>query len=252
MNECTHALAQHTRVCSHTYAYTYTYVHTYIHAYMQNVEQVMVRVLKSTTDKFVAGESATITSDGTATSMYRINMGTDQSLGRILGPAGNSSVMFPASLASELSLSSGANVDVVIHVSQHAPTIGGVVPVTPLVGVTLSRADASGVLAVQGLSQGINITLPVNVSSVPAYRGDLVFSGNYVCMYWNGSVYSTLGCRAADDQVAGQVKCTCNHLTTIVAAVSSHIHVYVHTPATYTHAYAAVSCHMHVYVHTSN
>jgi hypothetical protein len=186
----------------------------------------MVRVLKSVTSMFVAGESATIKSDGTATSMYRMGMGTDQSLARILGPAGNSSVVFPASLASELSLSSSTNVDVVIHVSQHAPTIAGVVPVTPLVGVTLSRADSSYVLNVSGLSQGINITLPVT-ASVPAYRDGLAFSGKYVCMYWNGSAYSTHGCHAADDQVAGQVKCTCNHLTAFVAQVMCTVCMHV-------------------------
>jgi hypothetical protein len=210
--------------------------HTYTHTHTnQNLGQVMTKVLKSTTRTFVAGESSSLKTGGTTASMYRVHLAT--SAIALTTPAATtttttqavpaSSAVFPANLAAQLSLSSAVNVDVVIHASVQAPIIAGVVPVTPLVGLTLSRADSTGTLNVSGLSQGINITLPVTATSVPAYRDGLVFSGKYECMYWNGEVYSTQGCRAADDQVPGLVKCTCTHLTEFIAQVI-HLCVFVY------------------------
>ncbi len=97
-----------------------------------------------------------------------------------------------------------------------APSIGDVVPKTPLVSLTLSRSTANEALAVSGLAQGISITLPITDQSLAPPAGQ-VFAGYYSCVFWDGTAYSSAGCTSSRTAAAGTAQCTCNHLTAFAA-----------------------------------
>jgi hypothetical protein len=180
---------------------------------IQDMEEVVFHVLKSVTKPFRAGESYSISTTGTMASMHRVQLGAEVTSLGIRDSTYNMSVAFPSSLAASLSLPRASNVDVAIHVFQQAPIIADMVPMTPLVGVTLSRSDSAEVLNVSGLPDGINVTLPLTV------RASDHQNLGYECMYWNGMGYSTEGCVATGVKTATSVQCRCNHLTTFVARV---------------------------------
>jgi hypothetical protein len=178
------------------------------------MENVGFQVLKSISQPFRVGESHSMSTPGImAASMHRVLLGANAMSLSTHSTTHNASVVFPSSLASSLLLPSASNVDVAIHVFQHAPIIAGTVPVTPLVSVQMALSASGAALNVSNLPDGIYITLPLTAK---------IFNHQaleYECMYWNGTGYGTHGCVATGLKTATSVQCACNHLTTFVARV---------------------------------
>jgi len=101
----------------------------------------------------------------------------------------------------------------------HAPAVSGIQPISPMVGLSLSLDGAD--VAVQGLTNRIQVTLPIVYQkrcgtplSANSYRGVL-------CMYYANSTYHRDGCtttRHSNDPSI--VTCACNHLTNFVVIES--------------------------------
>jgi hypothetical protein len=256
-NTLTHICSRYSSKCFFTYTHTnekrHTVTHIHLHTHtntqlphLQDVEQVVLKVLKSITQQFRPGESYAINTHTSTTSMHRVRLTTQETSLHTSDSdseqSRNATVVFPATLAASLSLPSTSSVDAVIHVSQNAPIVEGVVPGTPLVGVTISQSGSASALNVSRLSATINITLPLS-ASVANYR-DM----EYECMYWNGSVYSTYGCYATGVTTATSVQCACNHLTTFVARVSICVCMCVSYHLTTFVARVSIYVCMYVYV----
>jgi hypothetical protein len=196
------------------------------------MERAFLDVMNHMTEPFAVGEQLTLNANGTSAAMYRMQLGASQVALQLSMMNHCISVTLPGTLAARLSLDSTTVVDASLHASQCAPIFVDasieIIPVTPIVGVTLAKASQSTKLTVSGLSERINITLPI-ISSIPqSYKG-LVWSGQYRCMSFNGSSYSATGCTTLS-QSSDSVKCACSHLSTFIAHVGDPLplHTYVH------------------------
>jgi hypothetical protein len=187
-------------------------------------------VMRSVTQPFAVGERSTLNANGTSAAMYRMQLGTTQ-VSLQLSMANHAvSVTLPRTLAATMSLDSTTVVDAALRASEYAPTFvhgsTDIIPVTPLVGVTLAQASPSAKLTVSGLSERINISLPI-ISSVPSSYKGLVWSGHFACMSFNGSSYSAAGCTTLS-QTASSVKCACTHLSAFIAHVRDPLPLYIY------------------------
>lgn len=178
------------------------------------METVVVQMLKGITNIFRVGESHTIRASGAAVSLHHVQLGPETRSLAIRSSTYEASVLFPSSFASTVLLPGSTDVAVAIHVFQHAPIIGGVMPVTPLVGVKLLQSSHGVLLNVSNVPERINITLPLT-TRVRDYQ-----KLEYECMHWNGTGYSSAGCVATGVRTATTVQCACTHFATFIARVS--------------------------------
>jgi hypothetical protein len=190
----------------------------------QDIETTMLSVLRSIAKPFALGEREAVGAGNTTTLFARTQLMTRIPL--IVNASGHSAAaVLPASLASSLSLDSNTVVDAVMHVSSNAPlmmdTSGDSLPVTPLVGVTLSKQATSEELKVTGLpeSDPVVITLPIT-QDIPAFYNGIKWQRDLVCMFFNGTQYSSEGCTTTPVLFEGVVHCSCSHLTSFVVKVS--------------------------------
>jgi hypothetical protein len=200
------------------------------HVCAQDMERALLDVMKSVTQPFAVGEQSTLNANETSAAMYRMQLGTSQVSLQLSMMNRGVSVTLPGTLAARLSLDSTTVVDAALHASLYAPIFldasTEIIPVTPIVGVTLAQASPSTRLTVSGLSERINISLPIISSALPSYKG-LVWSGQYRCMSFNGSSYRATGCTTLSHTSASDsVKCACNHLSTFIAHVGDPLPLY--------------------------
>jgi hypothetical protein len=108
-------------------------------------------------------------------------------------------VVFPVSLASDLSLPYGAVFDLLVHTYDMPPSDAAV---SPLVAVSLALMGGTP-LSIYNLNKPVRITLPVNRK------------GQFVCVFWDPdtATYSQNGVQTLDSSNNSQnVTCLTNHL----------------------------------------
>ena len=97
-----------------------------------------------------------------------------------------------------------------------SPPIKGIVPVTPLVSLTLSDSQGS-TLNVSSLPAGkeVLITIPITIAEAPPRPGKWWY-GSYVCLYWSAAAsafVSDSSCSASAGTLQGTVDVKTNHLS---------------------------------------
>jgi cysteine-rich repeat protein len=110
-------------------------------------------------------------------------------------------------------------VDISIAAYGYAPDMPGWVLKSPMVGLTVSRAQASAETKVYNLSKPISIVIPVDLSGLNDVQ-KMLFPQQARCVFWdkNISTYNTSGCNVTAASTT-EVTCECNHLTLFAISV---------------------------------
>jgi hypothetical protein len=110
-------------------------------------------------------------------------------------------------------LQSLTEISVQFDTYHHAPVVNGIQPISPLVGLRLFSSSSGSEILVSGLTQNVEIIIPIVNQSVCELSDYQDFK--LKCMYWTGDSYKSDGC-SLKKVAAGYVTCVCSHLTTIV------------------------------------
>ena len=193
---------------------------------MESIEVGLGGIVKRLLTGAAVGERRTITAGGvSAISVSRMRASS------LTGPAaifqqriqtdsGLKTVDFslPPTFAHEVFGLNLPVVDAELSLHSIAPASENATIVSGLCALTISLAD-NGTQSVQGLSQPIVITIPMNTqvassSDIPTSR--------FQCVFWNGMVYDSRGCWVSgvivQQSTVVAVKCACTHLTTFAVA----------------------------------
>ena len=108
-------------------------------------------------------------------------------------------------------LTRSADVDIQFGTFHHAPRVGDVQPISPI--VTLKLASNEDEIFITGLTDPIEITIPLVNQAVCG--NDLSKETEVECRYWSDGSYKSDGCQTERlDET--YVKCKCTHLTSFV------------------------------------
>ena len=170
------------------------------------VEGGMVHMVREATEGLVPGQQLKMRANASEALVGRYRFDTRQWAAGVLNSgSAPAAYSLPAAVDRKLSEASG-DVRVLFSAFSEAPMIGGVIPVSPLVTLSLSQNDAP--LVISDLSEPINVSVP--------FDADRLGAGNEAfCVFVNGSGYSSAGVETVAD-VAGKVTCRTTHLTSFV------------------------------------
>lgn len=124
----------------------------------------------------------------------------------------NVTVMWPASMDTELSLAADSEVSVYMAVHQHVPLAGGMVFHSPMFSVSLYDASEK-VIAVKDTSDMFDIMIPL-LSNNRTKNEQMRYEAQAGCKYWdhNMNMFSDEGC-SSPQHTDHYIVCSCNHLT---------------------------------------
>jgi len=134
----------------------------------------------------------------------------------------SASYKLPGTMLQDITaLRSLTEISVQFDTFHHAPVVNGIQPISPLVGLRLVNSSSGTEILVSGLTQNVEITIPIvnqSVCELSDYQ-DLKLK----CMYWAGDSYKSDGC-SLKKVAAGYVTCACSHLTTIVVVPDGRLY----------------------------
>ena len=197
--------------------------------FVTSLEAGMKEVVRKTALDFVPGEPPKkITSEGSEHVISRAASTTlngavmSQPLPSMFSSTMVASITTPDTFSDEV-FGPGESPLVDIHVASHglAPDMPGWSLKSPMVGLTVSRAQASSEVKVQNLSKPISIFIPVDLSGLNEVQL-MLFPQQARCVFWdaNVSTYNTTGCNVTAASTTS-VTCSCNHLTLFAVSVDT-------------------------------
>jgi len=197
--------------------------------FVVSLESGMKEMMRKTALDFVPGEPAKkVSSQGSEHAISRAPVTSlngavlSHPLPKMFASTMMAKITVPDNFATEVFGDSEAP-EVDIHVQTHglAPNMPGWQLKSPMVGLTISRAQAVEEVKVQNISKPIIITIPVDLSDLNDIQRTL-FSQQARCVYWdnNISTYNTTGCNVTFASLTS-VTCECNHLTLFAVSVDT-------------------------------
>jgi hypothetical protein len=207
-------------------------------------EPALFNLMKIYTRDLVVDEDSRVIKSGDfgRHSVTRLSLADAVSRPQILSDAKSrtASVSIPRELGKEMVLAPNVIVDVHVNTHAVAPAIGAwkpnaSIPVSPLVGVTLSREDDVTPLHIANLRKGnFSITIPLDVASgsrIEKVDGTFLLGVTcdvlgkcqvwrpLECLFWDGAKreYSGYGCRLIGAGLQSAT-CSCNHLSLFIVA----------------------------------
>ena len=187
-------------------------------AFLSSLEGGMKEVMRQANWDAISGEPAR--KSASEASQHTISRTTlsdvssrkvSQALPSLAGVNSEASFALPDSFSADVFGSESPEVDLHLQAHGGAPSVGGHVVRSALVGLTVSRARAADETPVNNLRQPFNLTIPIDTSSM-SLSSRMLLAQQAACVHWNQTQYSTLGCNVSEVSLT-HVTCTCSHLT---------------------------------------
>ena len=140
----------------------------------------------------------------------------DQAVPALVKTSRSASITLPSTFAADVFGEEDPDVDIHIQVHGGAPSVGTHVARSPLVGMTVSRAQEAQETTVKDLKQSFEIEIPIDTSRM-SKSARMLLAQQAACVYWNKTHYSSSGCNVSEVSLFS-AKCTCNHLTMFMVA----------------------------------
>jgi len=191
--------------------------------FLSSLESGMKEVMRQANWNAIDGEPArTSSSEASEHSISRSKLtrvsGTkvEQAVPSLVKTSRQASFTLPRSFAADVFGEEDPEVDIHLYAHGGAPSVGTMVARSPLIGMTVSRAQAAQETSVKDLSQNFLLEIPIDTSGM-TLSSRMLLAQQAACVHWNLTHYSTSGCKVSEVSIFSAT-CSCNHLTMFMLA----------------------------------
>jgi len=192
-------------------------------AFLSSLEGGMKEVMRQANWDAIDGEPArTSSSDASEHSISRSKLtrvsGTkvEQAVPSLVKTSQQASFTLPSSFAADIFGEEDPEVDIHLYAHGGAPSVGTHVARSPLIGMTVSRAQAAQETPVKELRHNFLLEIPIDTSGM-TLSSRMLLAQQAACVFWNKTHYSTSGCNVSEVSIRSAT-CSCNHLTMFMLA----------------------------------